>query len=386
MTIKTYGCRLLALTAAVILLLGILGSMLAADVLADGGVSVSVESAEAGAGDSVTVYVTISGNPGICNFDLAVTYDDGLELTGISKSGALCAKGFFVSNIETGYIVWVNTSDVTTAEGNLFSLTFTVDQEAKQGDYNISIGIKEGGAFGGESGAIAAEFTGGKITVVGTSGQAPDEGVSGPEPQTGSTGTGNGSGQGQGAGAGSTDGQQTDGGNGTPVVEAIAFSDVSPDAWYYNCVQSMAAAGVVKGYPDNTFKPSANVTYAEALKLILLASGYDLEDSAEGHWAENYLNFAVKTGLVGGDAELDEPIARIDIAHIVAGANGIAEDDGAPPFNDTNDRLVTALYNIGLIKGYETGDFGPERPVSRAEITMIVWRLYSYVNTGSIQE
>lgn len=382
MTIRTYSKKRAFLSViAMLLAFGMLGTLPAADAAAEAGTRVTVESVEAGAGDTVTVYVKISGNSGISNFDFAAAYDDGLQLTGIISKDCLCAKGYLVPNLEKGYVIWASASNVTAPEGNLFGLTFQVDENAAPGDYQISVGLKDGGACGNENGSVAVTFVDGRITVEGMpSGPSADDppgNGQGAVPPSGSggnvTGTGN----------------QSTGNESTDVPAApveITFSDVAEHDWYYDCVWSMAAAGVVKGYPDHTFRPMSNVTCAEALKLILLASGYDLADSGTGHWAENYYNFALRAGLVKSDAELDEPIARIDIAHIIAGAEEITGDNGPSPFLDTDDALVTALYNVGLLKGYGNGNFGPNEMLTRAELTMIVWRLYSYTGTGTIPE
>ena len=46
------------------------------------------------------------------------------------------------------------------------------------------------------------------------------------------------------------------------------FSDVSEDAYYYESVHDLKAAGFISGYPDGTFHPSNEITRAE-FSLIL---------------------------------------------------------------------------------------------------------------------
>lgn len=46
-------------------------------------------------------------------------------------------------------------------------------------------------------------------------------------------------------------------------VYAGQFSDVSEDAWYYDAVTAVAKGGIIKGYPDGTFKPNQLVTFTE---------------------------------------------------------------------------------------------------------------------------
>ena len=40
----------------------------------------------------------------------------------------------------------------------------------------------------------------------------------------------------------------------TTAFAANPFSDVTPDSWAYQAVSQLAAAGIVNGYPDGTFK------------------------------------------------------------------------------------------------------------------------------------
>lgn len=68
------------------------------------------------------------------------------------------------------------------------------------------------------------------------------------------------------------------------------FSDVKKGSWYYDYVYLANAYGLIKGYPDNKFYPDKEVTYSEAVAMILrsLGHGYILEDSEFG-WDYNYI-------------------------------------------------------------------------------------------------
>lgn len=60
-----------------------------------------------------------------------------------------------------------------------------------------------------------------------------------------------------------------------PHVESgeAVFSDVAADSWYASAVSRAAVSGWVQGYSDGTFRPSASVNRAEALKMLVNASG-----------------------------------------------------------------------------------------------------------------
>lgn len=81
-----------------------------------------------------------------------------------------------------------------------------------------------------------------------------------------------------------------------------SFSDVKTNAWYYTEVTKMAKLGLIKGYLDGTFKPSAPITRAEAAAII--ANVQSLVANEEG--AKAFVDFdKIPTwarGLVGASA------------------------------------------------------------------------------------
>lgn len=58
----------------------------------------------------------------------------------------------------------------------------------------------------------------------------------------------------------------------TAVEPSQYFSDVSSDAWYASYINRARAHQIVTGYSDNTFRPDAPITRAEAVKIITSAS------------------------------------------------------------------------------------------------------------------
>lgn len=54
------------------------------------------------------------------------------------------------------------------------------------------------------------------------------------------------------------------------AVDLGRFSDIEPNAWYEEYIESALSYGFVEGYPDGTFRPGREITRAEAAKLTLL--------------------------------------------------------------------------------------------------------------------
>lgn len=79
--------------------------------------------------------------------------------------------------------------------------------------------------------------------------------------------------------------------------EAVPFADVDADHWaagYINVAQMM---GIVNGYEDGTFRPEGNITYAEALKMVLAAMGYSEDGFLVVRWPATWIAKAIELEL-----------------------------------------------------------------------------------------
>ena len=116
---------------------------------------------------------------------------------------------------------------------------------------------------------------------------------------------------------------------GYDVPEATStFTDVPADAWYSKYVAAAKAAGIVGGYSDNTFHPDAEVSRAEALKIMLAASKLSLDkapespffDVASSDWYAPYVAYAFAKEIVSGKTPTlfapDDSITRAEMTKI----------------------------------------------------------------------
>ncbi|MDD3012133.1 MAG: S-layer homology domain-containing protein [Candidatus Gastranaerophilales bacterium] len=55
------------------------------------------------------------------------------------------------------------------------------------------------------------------------------------------------------------------------LLESFTFYDVQTDYWAYNTIERAVAFGLIKGFPDGTFKPEDNISKAEAVAIIISA-------------------------------------------------------------------------------------------------------------------
>ena len=74
------------------------------------------------------------------------------------------------------------------------------------------------------------------------------------------------------------------------------FKDVENNHWARGYINLAYDSEIIKGYEDGTFRPNGNITYQEAITILLNASGYQ-EVGKIGTWPYNYINKANEIGL-----------------------------------------------------------------------------------------
>ncbi len=112
-----------------------------------------------------------------------------------------------------------------------------------------------------------------------------------------------------------------------PAPEGTAFPDVSPEAWYYEQVQTLAQLHAVNGYPDGTFGPSRNINRAEFVTILsqFAEPGGEMispfPDVSEEYWAYEAICKAAArqwiTGYPDGTFGPDNNITRAEAVTIL---------------------------------------------------------------------
>ncbi len=112
------------------------------------------------------------------------------------------------------------------------------------------------------------------------------------------------------------------------------FSDVPTSHWAYTSILKAEKAGLMRGYPDGTFRPDTAVSRAEMTLLLarMITESYmgeaEFPDVPRGHWAEEE---------------------------------------------------IAALANMGILSGYPDGTFRPENKISRGEAAVILERIQKWL-------
>ena len=89
------------------------------------------------------------------------------------------------------------------------------------------------------------------------------------------------------------------------LTDVNDYSDVEAGDWYNTAVSTMSALGIIKGYPDGTFKPNNFITRAEFAAIAArfddhVSTGAVTFNDIEGHWAEEEVCRAAELGWVNG--------------------------------------------------------------------------------------
>ena len=160
------------------------------------------------------------------------------------------------------------------------------------------------------------------------------------------------------------------------TVSKMTFNDVKNTDWFYTYVSSLVYEGTVNGMTATTFAPNGKLTYGQALKLVTLAVGEKEQAAvAGGHWASGYEKLAKEKGWLTETVSMDKEITRLQFCQIAAKAAGLTEGPAKNPFTDCSDAGVLALNNAGVINGMTKTTFEPNQPLTRAQISKIVWCL-----------
>lgn len=154
------------------------------------------------------------------------------------------------------------------------------------------------------------------------------------------------------------------------------FKDVKTTSWYFNYMIHLYEAGVISGTSATTYTPDAKLSWAAALKLLLVSHG-DLKaaDATGADWSKNTIAKAAELGLVAADLDGTKAISRLEFCQVAAKLNKLAESKTESKFTDCTDGYVMALVDAKVINGMTETTFEPDASLTRAQIAKIIYQL-----------
>lgn len=96
------------------------------------------------------------------------------------------------------------------------------------------------------------------------------------------------------------------------------FPDVSADHWANGYINAGTSLGLIIGDDNGNFRPNDEITYAEAMTIVLRALGYDHHANSSGGYPTGYLNVGAQNGLSKNVTGYSgDPISRGNVAYMV---------------------------------------------------------------------
>lgn len=187
-------------------------------------------------------------------------------------------------------------------------------------------------------------------------------------------------------------------------ARAAAFSDVPPGHPYRLQVEVLSQVGVISGFPDGTFRPSAPVTRQQFAKMFVLAMrlpvseadvspfGDVLYTGPGSLYPDNYVAALVREGITSGTRPgslgvrpLFSPEVNVLLSQAVTMVSrGAGAPLDAPPptyrsvwgnFNAAHGPAARLAQYNGLLRGFGLASMNPWRPATRSEAAALLFNL-----------
>jgi hypothetical protein len=175
------------------------------------------------------------------------------------------------------------------------------------------------------------------------------------------------------------------------VPSSVEFKDISGH-WARNSIAKLLERGIITGYPDGTLRPNSEISRAEIVVMLVKAvdlkvdgsSGLSFNDNKEiPSWARKYVNTAVENDIIKGfDNNTFRPslkLTRQEMAVMALRAFDYEESSGESiGFKDSDDipqwakGFISKAVELEIIKGYKDNTFKPDKKITRAEACTII--------------
>ena len=154
------------------------------------------------------------------------------------------------------------------------------------------------------------------------------------------------------------------------------FKDVKVSSWFGQYVIDLYNDGIINGTSATTYAPNDTLTWAAALKLLLVSNGnLKAADATGADWSKNAIAKAAELGLVAADLDGAKAISRLEFCQVAAKLNKLAESKTESKFTDCADGYVMALVDAKVIDGMTATTFEPDASLTRAQIAAILSRM-----------
>lgn len=166
-------------------------------------------------------------------------------------------------------------------------------------------------------------------------------------------------------------------------VTYAKYSDVEAGSYYENAINDLSLMKIITGYDDGTFKPNDNITRAQLMKLLIVATGKEdiakqvenystFSDVESWNWATGYINAGVKENIITGYADgTFRPQQEVTFAQLVTVLLRALGYDSTQITGVWPQNYIQKAKALEITKGL---DFNPEDKVTRADVAVMLQR------------
>jgi len=169
---------------------------------------------------------------------------------------------------------------------------------------------------------------------------------------------------------------------------AVQFSDVKPDAYYYDAVQWAVQEGVASGTSESTFGPEQTCTRAQTISFLWRAEGSPVPadkgnpftDVADGAYYRDAALWAAERGIVAGtEFQPDSAVTRGQLSAFLYRNAGSPAVKGSVSFADVPEdayfaQAVAWVAEQGITSGTGENTFSPDTVCTRGQIVTFLYR------------
>ena len=190
------------------------------------------------------------------------------------------------------------------------------------------------------------------------------------------------------------------------AVEDTGFSDVAADAWYADAVTYVRDNGLMSGTSDTTFTPGGTMTRGMLVTTLYRMAGspslenedlgYPFADVPGDAWYADGVYWARLAGVVGGYSEdqfgPDDPVTREQIAVILWRYAGSPAAESGTDFADEGSISAYAAQAVdwaranGIVNGVEDNRFLPQSSATRAQVATILRNYLTMEEAGEPED
>ncbi len=179
------------------------------------------------------------------------------------------------------------------------------------------------------------------------------------------------------------------------------FTDINGH-WAENDIYSGVKNGLFTGISDTIFDPDGTVTRAMAVTVLgrfskdeIVASNTEFTDVTTEKYYANYVSWGAENGVVKGISETEfapeSAVTREQISAMIVrylnykeiplptGSEEIKEHSDYEQISDYAKEDMSICYEMGLIKGHDSGLIKPNGNLTRAQLASIMARISTYL-------